>query len=262
MARVISPVSYVLGQNSALWLNKATADEAKVNGLQGMGLGLGFTQSSITVTAMGQRIAPKVYTGAEYDEFSVNANFIPGDPSQNILQAAALNNTVLQNVRMYLKDNCNFSAPDQVSAGGGLTTGTSGLNVGSYSDPMIASPSDLYTNTVSFAPNGPFTLFVAHTDIGGGAELTVARTTDTTITTTGTEWDALGFDVGDIVLIDWDGAVTEVPKYAIVKSIVTSVLTLTTAIGDVESIETGIMPAACQVHAATPMSVSTLSTAC
>ncbi len=265
MARVINPANYVLGQNSALWLNKATVDEIKLMGLQGMGLGIGFTQTSQTISMMGQRISPKAFTGAEYDEMSVNANFIPGDTSQAILQAAALNSTLLKNVRMYLRDGCSFSAPDQIAAGGGLISGTSGLNVGSYSDPQIGSPSDLYTNTISFAPAGPFTVFVAHTPPGSGDLLTIGGTpgtTDMTITTTGDDWADMGFDLDDTVLVDWDGAGTEVPKYGKVSAISAKILTLELNSGDVNILTVGTLVAASAVHAATSQDVSGLNLTC
>ncbi len=264
MAIVINPASFVLGQNSAMWLDKATATEMKVMGLQGMGLGLGFTQSSTTVQSMGVRIAPKVYTGAEYDEMSVNANFIPGDKSQEALQEAALAGNILKNIRMYLKDGCNFSAPDQPSAGGGYTSGTSGMNVGNYSDPQIGSPSDIYTNSVSFAPAGPFALFVAHTLPGDGAnvivESEVTSGAGATITLTDlTAWAALGFEVGDTIIVDWNGTS---PKYAVVDALNTNVLTCVIGTGDAATLADGALDAAGQVHGATPMAVASMNLDC
>ena len=262
MAKVMSPENFVLGQNASLWLDKATAEEIKVMGLQGLGLALGFSQQSTTVPMMGQRIAPRVYTGAEYDEMSINANFIPGDKSQDKLRQAALQSKLLKNVRMYVKDGCSFSAPDQISAGGGLTSGTSGLMVGSFSDPQIGSPSDLFTNTVTMAPAGPFTLFVAHSDPGKGDEITISdggAGSEVTLTTTGTIWGEQGFEVGDTVLVDWSDTT---PKYGKVSSINTDTMKLEADVGDAASISTGQLPAKGAVHGGTAAEVSGQDIAC
>lgn len=264
MARVLNPASFVLGQNAALWINKATATEMKVMGLQGLGLGLGFTQSSTTVPSMGVRIAPKVYTGAEYDEMTVNANFIPGDPTQEFLRQAALNSTIIKNSRCYLKDNCNFSAPDQPSAGGGLTTGTSGFNVGSWTDPQIGSTSDIFTNSISIAPAGPIALFVAHSAINGGAKITASgggAGVALVLTHDDTNWEDLGFDEGDTIIIDW-GVSETAPMYGTIDTLASMVMTLVADSGDSASVTAGTFVAKAQVHGATPMSVSDLDTTC
>ena len=265
MATVLNPQNFVLGQNAAMWLDKATANEVKVMGLQGVGLALGFTQSSTTVPMMGQRIAPKVYTGAEYDEMSINANFIPGDTSQERLQTAALESTTLKNIRMYLKDGCSFSAPDQISAGGGITTGTSGLMVGSFSDPQIGSPSDIFTNTVTMAPVGPFALFVAHTTPGDYANITVLSEA-TNIGQATIElidnviWDTLGFEDGDTIIVDYNG---DAPKYAKIESgSNTDTITLALETGDSTALADGALSMYGAVHGATPMQATSSDLTC
>jgi hypothetical protein len=270
MAIVTNPALFVVGQNSAMWLDKATPTEMKVLGLQGMGLGIGFTQNSQDVPMMGLRIAPKVYTGATYDEMSANANYIPGDASQEALQNAALEGTVLKNIRMYLKDGCNFSAPDQISAGGGLTTGTSGMNVGSFSDPQIGSPSDIYTNSVTIAPACPFAVFVAHTNPGKGDDLTISgggTGSDVVITidaATSDTWAGFGFEVGDTVIVDYDGDSPAKPKYGHVKAIASNVMTLTADIGDAADIVVSgsALGATAAVHGATPMNPADMDITC
>jgi len=265
MAIVINPSLYVVGQNSAMWLDFATTSAMKVLGLQGMGLGIGFTQQSQDVAMMGVRIAPKVFTGATYDEMSVAANFIPGDPSQEALQQAALEGTLLKNIRLYLKDGCHFSAPDQVSADGGLVSGTSGMNVGSYTDPQIGSPSDLYTNNVSFAPAGPFAVFVAHTDPGDHANITVlSEATNSGAATIelldSVVWDTLGFEDGDTIIVDHNGST---PKYAkIASGVATDTITLTLETGDSTSLADGALTTGGAVHGATPMAASAQSATC
>jgi hypothetical protein len=266
MAKVLNPKKYVLGQNASLRVSCATDDEMSMMGLQGLGLFMGFTQQSQEIPMIGQRVAPKVYTGASYDETTVNANFIPGDGTQEYLRNTALSGNIIKNVRAYLKDGCNFSAPDQVADnGGGLTSGTSGLNVGSVTDPQIGSPTDVWTNSVSFAPAGPFSLFVAHTPANAGGNLaTSVNGSDVDITLKdGTNWDSYGFETGDTVIIDWDGSTTEAPKYSKVKSISSDVMTLDGSVGDTDAIAiSDPLPAKCRVHGATPSVVSGIEVEC
>jgi hypothetical protein len=248
-------------------INCATVNEVKVLGLQGLGLALGFTQDSTTVPMMGERIAPLVYTGASYDEMTADANFIPGDKSQEILREAALQGTMLKNVRLYIKDGCDFSAPDQVSAnGGGLTSGTSGLNVGSFTDPSVGSPSDVWTNSISFAPAGPFTLFVAHTPPGwDGVDLTIESQASSTsgqveLSLGGPyNWTDLGFEEGDVIILDYNTS-SAPPRYGKVEGIADPVMQLELDTGDAADIEdydgsTSPNPKIA-VHGATPAEVA------
>jgi len=265
MAKVMNPKLFVIGQNAALRVECATDNEMSMKGLQGLGLFMGFTQQSQEVPMIGQRIAPKVFTGASYDESTVNTNYIPGDKTQDFLRNAALQGTLVKNVRAYLRDGCNFSAPDQIATGGGLTSGTSGLNVGSVTDPQIGSPTDIWTNSVSFAPAGPFSLFVAHTPAGAGDNIaSSANGSDVDLTLKdGSKWADLGFEVDDTIIVDWDGASTEKPKYSKVKAISDSVMTLDGSVGDTENIEIADpLPSKCRVHGATSSDVAGVDVEC
>jgi len=266
MAKVTNPANFVIAQNSAMRIDCATANEVKVLGLQGMGLALGFTQDSTTVPMMGERIAPLVYTGASYDEMTADANFIPGDKSQEILRNAALQGNILKNVRLYIKDGCDFSAPDQVSAnGGGLTSGTSGLSVGSFTDPSVGSPSDVWTNSVSFAPAGPFTLFVAHTPPGGGADLTIESEGTSgggaTITHATDDFDEYGFEIGDTIILDYNTPAST-PRYGKIQSLAGPIITLEIGVGDAGAIEDAVGTADTAVHGATPAVVAGQDVSC
>jgi hypothetical protein len=197
---------------------------------------------------------------------TADANFIPGDKSQEILRAAALEGTMIKNIRLYIKDGCDFSAPDQVSAnGGGLVSGTSGLNVGSFTDPTVGSPSDVWTNSISFAPAGPFTLFVAHSTDGAGIQFESETTTGTnataTITTGGEEWDDWGFEVGDTVLIDYNTPAAA-PRYAKVQAINAAVMSFEIGIGDASDIEDANGSVDTAIHGASPAVVAGQSSAC
>ncbi len=267
MARNINPSMFVLAQNAAMWVAKATASEMKIMGLQGMGLALGFSQQEKEIPMMGMRISPKVFTGASYDSMSVNNNFIEGDPTQEYLRNSAMSGTMIKDIRLYTKDGCHFTAPDQpnstgVAGVGGYTTGASGLNVGSYTDPQAGAPSDTFTNTVSFAPGGPFVLFVAHSEPNKGDEITVAgggAGVDVTLTTTGVVWADRGFEVGDTVIVDW--ADTE-PKFGVVSALNTDVMTLEADKGDAATITAGVLPVNGQVHGATSSNVAEMNLEC
>lgn len=270
MAKNMNPALFVLAQNSAMWIDKATATEMKIMGLQGMGLGLGFSQEEKTIPMMGMRISPKVFTGASYDAMTVNNNFIEGDPTQEYIRRAALSGTVIKPIRLYTKDGCHFSAPDQpnstgVAHQGGYTSGTSGMNVGSYTDPQAGAPTDTYTNSVSFAPAGPFTMFIAHTLPGDHANISVLSEATTGAGATielldNTVWDTLGFEDGDTILVDYNGAT---PKYAVIESgSATDTLVLVEGGGDAASLVDGALTSGGQVHGASPSNVADLDLTC
>ena len=267
MAKNINPALFVLAQNSAMWVNKATAEEMKIIGLQGMGLCMGFSQTEKEVPMMGMRISPVVFTGAKYDSMTANCNFIEGDKTQEFLKAAAEQGIMVKAIRLYTKDGCHFSSPDQPHSGGvdgvgGYTSGSSGLNVGSWTDPKAGAPSDLYANSISFAPGGPFVLFIAHTEPGKGDEITISDGgvgNVVTLTTTGTPWVDRGFEVGDTVLVDWSDTT---PKYGVVEALNTDTMTLAADKGDAASISTGTLPAKGAVHGATPSKVAGMNLSC
>ncbi len=273
MATITVGNNYVVAGNSAMWINKATATPLKVRGLQGLGLALGFEQSTVEVSEMGRRLDSIVYSGAKLSEISVNANFVPGDASQEYLKNAAMANTNIKNVRMYLKDGCHFTAPDQISnptsAGNGLATGDSGLNVGNYGDPSAGSKNALFANTITMAPSGSFALFIAHTSPNGGANIAVlSEATNLGAATIelidNTIWDTLGFEDGDTILIDGDGTT---PKYAqIASGANTDIITLTLGAsggGDAASlVDAAAMSASSAVHGASPSVVSESDVVC
>jgi len=266
MAKVMNPVKYVKAQNAAMRLNCATSDEIKVLGLQGLGLALGFSQDSLSVPQMGERVAPVDFTNAKFDEMTVNCNMVPGSESQTVLRAAALQETPLKNVRLYIKDYCDFSAPDQVSEGGGLTTGTSGLNVGSAKDTTADSPGAIWKNSFSFAPAGPFTLFVAHTPRNAGTNLDITAEVSGTSGATielidGSNWEDLGFEEGDTIILDYNDA-SAPPRYGKVDSLSSSTMTLVEGEGDASSITTATGITTTQVHGATPSDIANLSNVC
>ena len=270
MATNINPALFVLAQNSAMWIDKATATEMKIMGLQGMGLGLGFSQTEKEIPMMGVRISPKVFTGATYDTMTVNNNFIEGDPTQEYIRGAALSGTMIKPIRLYTKDGCHFSAPDQpnstgVAHQGGYTSGASGMNVGSYTDPQAGAPTDTYTNSVSFAPGGPFAMFIAHTVPGDYLNITVLGEATTGAGATielldASTWDSRGFEDGDTIIVDYNGST---PKYGVIASgSGTSTITLVEGGGDAAILTDGVLTAGGAVHGASPSNVAGMDLSC
>ena len=272
MAINMNPQNFVLAQNAAMWVYAATSDSMKIMGLQGLGLGMGFSQTEKEVPMMGVRISPVVFTGAKYDTMSIKANFIPGDKTQEFMKNAAETGTMVKPVRMYVKDGCHFSAPDQpnTNGNGGYITGTSGLNIGNWTDPQAGAPSDLFTNSISTAPGGPFVLFIAHTIPGDHANITVLSQTTTGAGATielidNTVWDTLGFEDGDTIIVDYNGAT---PKYAqIASGVGTDTLILVEDTGDAASLVDGVLTAGTNgfngaVHGATPSAVTGMDLTC
>lgn len=249
MATKTVSVNFVAAQNAAVVLHAGKSTETTVRGLQGMGLCLGFTMETFTVSEMGRRIALVVPSGGTYEETSINYNFVPGDASMEEFRDAALNSTKLNDVRLYVKQGCDFSAPDLVSDSG------SGLYVGSFSDPSVDSPNGIFSGSLSYMPGGAFCLFVAHSPAGEGANLSYVASTRTLSVSGGDEFDTdYGFEVGDTCILDYADSMD--PKYVQIASISGASMVFTAATGDIADISdfTGISTT--QIHGATPMVVS------
>lgn len=250
MAIKANPVNFVLAQNAAVVLHAKKATELQVRGLQGMGLCLGFTMETQTVSEMGRRIALVVPSGGTYEETTVNYNFIPGDASMEEFRDAAINSTKLTDVRLYIKNGCDFSAPDLIS------DPASGLYVGSMSDPQVDSPNGLFTGSLNYMPGGAFVLFIAHTGINMGAELSYAVATRTFTLATGS-FIAMGFEAGDTLILDKaDGAD---PYYLKCESVLAATLVVEEDVGDEAALEaagdlTGTTET--ELHGATPLVVT------
>ena len=245
MATSSTTDNFVVAQNSAVVLAPATSDEATVRGLQGMGLCLGFTMSILTVNEMGRRIATKVPSGGEYDTTTVNYNFIPGDPTLVTFQNAALNSTKIADIRLYVKQGCHFSAPDLIS------DAASGLHVGSFTDPQVGSPNELWTGSLDYMPGGAFALFIAHK---AGTGLSYVASTRT-LTSAESDFVTAGFEAGDTLILDYaDG---HDPLYLKAESVAAGAIVFAEDVGDEATLTSdfsGIATTA--LHGATPQAVS------
>ena len=256
--------NFLVAQASALILDAAMATEALVRGLTGLTLPLGFEMSTITVSEMGRRIDLVVPSGGAYSSIDVTANFVPGDPTQKVLQDAALNSTKLTTMRFYLKQGCDFAALDLINDSGG------GYLIGSYSPPSVASKNELYQNTISILPAGSSVLFIAHSAPGLGANITFtaeAGSTEATATLSTGSWVTFGFEVGDVVIVDWADAGSD-PIYAQVLTITGTgdeIMTFELEAdvgGNISDLPSSVGVAKTQVHGASPIEISGASVSC
>jgi hypothetical protein len=252
MALKTNPVNFVLAQNAAVVLHARKSNEKTIRGLQGMGLCLGFTMETQTVAEMGRRIALVVPSGGTYEETSVNYNFIPGDSSLEEFRDAAINSTKLADVRLYVKQGCDFSAPDLIS------DPASGLYVGSMSDPQVDSPNGLFTGSLSYMPGGAFVLFIAHTGNTNGTNLSYTVATRTFTLAGGGSFIEMGFEVGDTLILD--NAAGADPYYLKAEAVNATTLVVEEDVGNEATLEAagdlaaGI--ASTELHGATPLVVS------
>jgi len=247
MAIKANPVNFVLAQNAAVILHARKSTELSVRGLQGMGLCLGFTMETQTVQEMGRRIALVVPSGGTYEETTVNYNFIPGDASLEEFRDAAINSTKLSDIRLYVKNGCDFSAPDLIS------DPASGLYVGSMSDPMVDSPNGLFTGSLNYMPGGAFVLFIAHKK---GTALSVTTATRT-IASSDSDFVTQGFEVGDTLILDnYD---SNDPFYLKCATVSAGSITWEADVGDSDDLISAgdeSTVATTELHGATPLVVS------
>lgn len=244
MAIKVNPVNFVMAQNSAVTLYPATANAINIRGLQGMGLCLGFTMETKQVSEMGRRIALTVPSGGAYEPTQVNYNFIPGDKSLEIFRDAAINSTKLAQIRLYLKQGCDFSAPDLIS------DPASGLYVGSMSDPSTDSPNGMYEGSLEYMPGGAFVLFIAHKK---GTDLSYVASTRT-LSSSSNDFISKGFEDGDTCILDYaDG---NSPLFLKAESVAAGAIVFAADTGDIASLGDFSGAANTELHGATPLVVA------
>jgi len=257
MAVKINPVNFLVAQAAALVLDAAMSTQKIVSGLVGLTLPLGFDMSTITVSEMGRRIDLVVPSGGAYQAIDVTMNYIPGNQSQVIFQAAALNSTPLTTLRFYLKQNCDFAALDKINDPGG------GYYIGTFGAPSVQSKNELFQNSLQILPAGSSVLFCAHTPVGGGAAITFTAQSGSTRATAvhdSTNWAALGFEVGDVILADYVDGLN--PLYLEANELNGQTMHFTLDVGDAATVPAFSGIAATQLHGATAIEVEELSTAC
>jgi len=244
MAIKLMTEPFVMAENSAVVLHPATTDEKRIRGLQGLGLALGFTMDSKTVSEMGRRISLNVPAGGTFDTSTVNYNFLPGDKAWEEFRNAAINRTKILAIRLYMKYGYDFSAPDVIS------DPTTGLYVGSVSDPKTDTPNGIFSGSLDYMPGGAFCLFVAHKV---GTDLSYVQSTRTIASSSG-DFITKGFEVGDTLLFDYaDG---NAPLYLKAESVAAGAIVVEAGVGD-EALLTGDFAgiATTSLHGATPQPI-------
>lgn len=255
MAFKVSTVNFLIANTSSVVINAGMTTQMAIRGLTGMPIPKGYEGSTITVTEMGRAIDLLARSSISYSAVDIPANFLPGDPSQTFLETAGKNDTPITTMRFYLKENCDFAALDLVNDPGGS------YSVGSFSAPT-ANKGELYTNSIQILPGGSSVLFIAHTTIGGGTNITFAAedTTGATATLSTGTWADFGFEAGDVVIADYVNSLD--PFYLEVDTIVDAVMTFSKDTGGSASVPTGAGVAATRLHGATPIEVSDADTTC
>jgi len=239
--------SYKVASNAAVVANAGKSDEMIIRGLQSISLPIGFTMGTVTVSSMGERIDAILPTGGSYEEISVNYNFVIGDPSQDYLMNAALNNTEIQDMRFMVDHNMlcgDFATVDLISDAG------ASYRVGTFSSPQ-GTKNDLFTGTVSFLPAGASALFTAH---ASGTGLEFATGTGATITAAALDFVDLGFETGQTIILDHVDALD--PLVCKIDTVTTTVITLVDSVGDEGSVTTFTGIATTAIHGGAPMVVS------
>lgn len=256
MALKVSSTNFLVAQAAALILDAAMATEVLIKGLTGLTLPLGFEMTSINVQEMGRRIDLVVPSGGTYTSIDITANFVPGDPSQQRLQTAAINSTKLTTMRFYLKVDCDFAALDLINDSGGAYL------IGTYSPPTVASKNELFQNSISILPAGSSVLFVAHSAPGLGTNIsfTADAGSGAIAELSAGTWAGFGFEAGDVCIIDYQDG--QDPLYAQAETVSGTTLTFSVGIGDADSITTAAGIATTQVHGATPIEVAGTTTTC
>lgn len=255
MAIKVNQENFVLAQNAAVVLHAGKTTEAIIRGLQGMGLCLGFEMETTQVREMGRRIALTVPSGGSFTAATANYNFIPGDTVFEELRDAAINSTLITDMRLYTKRGCDFSAADLIS------DSESGIYIGSITDPSVDSPSSLFTGSLTYMPGGPFVLFVAHTAVGEGTNLSYVASTRTLTLAGGDDFETdYGFEAGDTCILDYADSMD--PQYVQISTVTSTTIVFTDAVGDVASIGDFSGIATTQLHGATPLVVSGVTGVC
>lgn len=239
--------SFQVAQDSALVLHACKSDEMLVRGLQKLVLPIGFTMSTVTVSEMGRKIDLKFPTGGEYDEATIDYNFLIGDPSQSYLQNAALNATPITDMRFEVVRCGDFAALDLISDEDGS------YRIGSITSPSAAK-NEVYSGSVTILPAGSSCLFDAH--VRGTTLSTVAASggVGPQVVDSANGFIDAGFRVGDTIILDYVDGMD--PIYAKLESVSAGTLQLADGVGGADTIPTFSGTAQTAVHGAVPVEES------
>lgn len=244
---------YTICQASKITIHSGKSTQQTVKGLQGMGLPLGATASTVTLSVIGTRIATKVATGLEYENISASYYFAKGDPTQQYLMESSRAGTVIQDMWFWL-DADDFVALDKVNDSAG------GMMVGTFSSPT-AQKNEVFTGNCELVVSGSHIFFGTHAKastavFGLTAGSTGVAATVTSSDTTNYSFVDLGFEVDQVVIIHGVTGNLDTVYYGQVSAVAAGVLTLVADVGDNNSIPVTAAASSIQVHAATPIEVS------
>ncbi len=243
---------YVVAQSSKITIHSGTSSQATIKGLQSMGLPLGATASTLSISTIGSRISTKVATGLEYEDLQSSFYWMKDDPTQQYLMESSRGGTLIQDMWFWI-DSDDFAALDKINDPGG------GMMVGTFSSPkasknevfsgdctLVISGSHIFYNTHAKATTAVFSLTA-----GGSGVSATATSADTT----NYSFEDLGFVAGQVVIITGVTGHTDRTYYAQVKTVTDSTLTFEDAIGDEAVIPTTSAASTIQIHGATPIEV-------
>ncbi len=236
--------SFHVAQNSKLVVNAGKSDEMTLRGLQSLGIPIGATATTVTVSEMGRRVDLVLASGLSYEAVSTEYNFVIGDPSQTYMMDASRNANEITDARFYV-NQCHFAALDLISDSGGY------LQVGTMSSPS-ASKNEVYSGSVEFLPAGSFILFPNHTSgtrlqftaVAGGA----------TIDDSDAKFIENGFAVDQTLYIDYmDGAD---PLCCKIETVAAGQIKLYEDVGDEALVTTFTGIATTAIHGGDPVEIS------
>jgi len=243
----------VVCQAAKITINSGKTTQDTVRGLQGMGLPLGATGSTVTVSEIGTRIATKVASGLEYEDLQASYYFRKNDPTQQYLMTASRKGTLIQDMWFWI-DAEDFAALDKINDPSG------GMMVGTFSNPT-AQKNEVFTGTCTLVIGGSHIFFTKHAKAAtavfsltaGGDGVSATATSSDTVNHA---FDAdLGFAVGDTVIVFGVTAHLDTVYYLKVKTVSASTLTFEDAVGDEASLPTTSAAATIQLHGAVPIEV-------
>lgn len=236
--------SYVVAQNASLKVNYGKATELTLRGLQSLGIPIGATASTVTVSEMGRRVDLVLASGLTYEPVSSDYNFVIGDPSQTYMMDASRNATEIKDARFYV-DQCNFAALDLISDSGGY------LQVGSMTSPT-ASKNEVFSGSVEFMPAGSFILFPNHT-AGTRLQFT-AVAGGSTIDDSDSKFIENGFAVDQTLYIDYMDGLD--PLCCKIETVAAGQIKLYEDVGDEALVTTFTGIATTAIHGGDPVEVS------
>lgn len=247
---------FVVAQAAKITINSGKSTQLTVKGLQGMGLPLGATASTVSLSTIGTRIATKVATGLEYENITANYYFAKNDTTQQYLMDASRSGTLIQDMWFWI-DDTDFVALDKINDPSG------GMMVGTFSSPT-AQKNEVFSGNCELVVSGSHIFFTKHAKAttavfsitaGGAGVSATATSTDTPANTYGFV-DELGFAVGDVVIITGLTGHLDTVYYAEIASVTNTTMTFVDAVGDEASLPTTAAASTVQIHGAVPIEVS------